>query len=117
MLNHVLPPSSPRGISKGKYIPVTSTRVLARQKHFMMAGASAGLIGLSSALRTPSSVFLGQGPCSVFNSDVRLRALTVDVYTLSRCARSFAGKIEIDPRQQDTVMNPQLIVEVWSDKT
>lgn len=55
-------------------------------------------------------------PCRIFTSDVRLRSPLEEVYTYPD-VMVICGKIEIDPRQQDTVMNPQMIVEVWSDST
>jgi Uma2 family endonuclease len=52
--------------------------------------------------------------CRIFFGDVRLRVEHADLYTYPD-VMVICDKIEIDPRQQDTVMNPQVIVEVWSD--
>lgn len=83
---------------------------------YMMAGTSLRhnriVINLTNALVR----LLVQRACSVFNSEIRLGAQMNEVYTYPDIM-VICGKIETDPRQQDTVTNPQLIVEVWSDST
>lgn len=54
--------------------------------------------------------------CAVYQSDVRLRSSKEEVYVYPD-VMVICGKIEADPRQPDTVLNPQLIVEVWWDST
>lgn len=83
---------------------------------YMMAGTS---INHNQIVNNTFKTFdrkLEGRPCRVFTSDIRLRAPKDEVYTYPD-VMVICGKIEIDPRQQDTVMNPQVIVEVWSEST
>ncbi len=96
---------------------------LSRDKHeywfgetYMMAGTSLNNNRIVISTTNALVRVLERRPCSVFNSDIRLRSPQDDVYTYPD-VMVICGKIEIDPRQQDTVMNPQVIVEVWSDST
>ncbi|MBI4670732.1 MAG: Uma2 family endonuclease [Chloroflexi bacterium] len=103
-----------------EYLAVEET---SRDKHeywfgetYMMAGTS---INHNQIVNNTFKAFdrkLEGQPCRVFTSDIRLRSLQDDVYTYPD-VMVICGEIEIDPRQQDTVMNPQVIVEVWSDST
>lgn len=96
---------------------------ISRDKHeywfgetYMMAGTS---INHNQIVNNTFKAFdrkLEGRPCRVFTSDIRLRSPKDDVYTYPD-VMVICGKIEIDPRQKDTVMNPQVIVEVWSDST
>lgn len=83
---------------------------------FMMAGASINHNQIANNTFKVLDRNLQRRPCRVFTSDVRLRAPNEDVYTYPDLM-VVCGKIETDPRQQDTITNPQLIVEIWSDST
>lgn len=83
---------------------------------YMMAGTSRDHNVILGNIYMVLRQKLAARPCSVYQSDIRLRAQTEEVYTYPD-VMVICGKIEIDPRQQDTVMNPALIVEVWSDST
>ncbi len=58
----------------------------------------------------------GGRPCDVFTTDIRLRIEKDNAYTYPD-VMVVCGKTELDPRQQDTVMNPKIIVEVLSAST
>ncbi len=83
---------------------------------YMMAGTSRDHNVIAGNVYMSFRQKLAARPCAVYQSDVRLRSLKDDVYTYPD-VMVICGKIELDPRQQDTVMNPQVIVEVWSDST
>lgn len=83
---------------------------------YMMAGTS--LRHNRIVINTTQSLdrALAKRPCSVFASDIRLRIQKDDSYTYPD-VMVICGEVQVDPRQQDTVMNPTLIVEVLSDST
>lgn len=83
---------------------------------YMMAGTSLNHNTIVNNTYKALDRRLEARPCRVFTSDVRLRSPLEEVYTYPD-VMVICGKIEIDPRQPDTVMNPQVIVEVWSDST
>lgn len=83
---------------------------------YMMAGTSLNHNHIVNNTYKVLDRLVAPRGCSVFTSDVRLRSASEDVYTYPD-VMVVCGKVEIDPRQQDTVMNPQVIVEVWSDST
>lgn len=83
---------------------------------FMMAGTSREHNVVAGNVYMSFRQKLAARSCAVYQSDVRLRSPQDDVYTYPD-VMVICGKVEIDPRQQDTVMNPQVIVEVWSDST
>lgn len=55
-------------------------------------------------------------PCRVFINDVRLYIKQSELYTYPD-VMVVCGKIEFLARRDDTLLNPILIVEVWSDST
>ena len=97
--------------------------VKSRDKHeywfgetYMMAGTSRNHNMITGNVYMALRQKLGNRPCTTYQSDVRLRPPHEDVYVYPDVI-VICGKIELDPRQQDTVTNPQIIVEVWSDST
>ena len=107
-------------ISPEEYLAQEET---SRDKHeywfgetYMMAGTSLNhnriVINITNILLR----VLERRPCNVFSTEIRLRSPKEEAYVYPD-VMVICGEIEIDPRQQDTVMNPQLIVEVWSDST
>jgi len=83
---------------------------------YMMAGASLNHNRIANNMYKALDRLVAPRGCSVFTSDIRLRSSKEKVYVYPD-VMVICGKIEIDPRQPDTVMNPQVIVEVWSDST
>src|SRR5205823_6184606 len=55
-------------------------------------------------------------PCTVYNSDLRIRVLATGLYTYPD-ASVICGKLEFDDEEDDTVLNPTLLVEVLSKST
>lgn len=87
-----------------------------RGEVYMMAGTSRRHNRIVINVTKSFDNRFGERPCEVFATDVRLRIEKDDVYTYPD-VMVVCGKTELDPRQQDTVMNPQVIVEVLSDST
>jgi Uma2 family endonuclease len=82
---------------------------------YMMAGTSINHNQIVNNAYKALDQRVGRRPCRVFTSDIRLSVEEV-VYVYPD-VMVICGKIEIDPRQKDTVLNPSLVVEVWSDST
>jgi len=59
---------------------------------------------------------LGGGPCVVYNSDLRMKAEACGLYTYPDVS-VVCGELRYADEQEDTVVNPKLIVEVLSDST
>jgi Uma2 family endonuclease len=55
-------------------------------------------------------------PCAVFNSDVRVRVLATGRATYPDVSVA-CGRLERDPEDENTIINPVVIVEVLSDST
>ncbi|HZQ09655.1 MAG TPA: Uma2 family endonuclease [Anaerolineae bacterium] len=83
---------------------------------YMMAGASINHNQIVNNTFKSLDRRLERRPCRVFTSDVRLHIEKGNAYVYPD-VMVVCGKIEIDTRQKDTVMNPTLIVEIWSDST
>jgi Uma2 family endonuclease len=59
---------------------------------------------------------LGDRPCRVFSSDVRVRIRATGLTTYPDLSVA-CGKAEVDPEDPDALVNPVLLVEVLSDST
>lgn len=59
---------------------------------------------------------LGDRPCEVFSSDVRLRVPATGMVAYPDLS-VVCGELEIDPENRNTITNPVVIVEVLSDST
>lgn len=59
---------------------------------------------------------LGDGPCQVFSSDLRVRSLATGLATYPDVT-VVCGPLQRDPQSRDTVVNPRVVVEVLSDST
>ncbi len=83
---------------------------------FAMAGGSPkhSLIG-ANFVREAGNALKGK-PCAVFNSDLRVRIQPTGLYTYPD-ASIVCGELKFDDDQQDTIVNPTVIVEVLSDST
>ncbi|HAV62072.1 MAG TPA: hypothetical protein DCY13_06870 [Verrucomicrobiales bacterium] len=83
---------------------------------FAMAGGTHrhSLIGtnLAGELRSALKV----GTCQVQNSDVRVLVRATGLYAYPDISVG-CGKLEFEDEHQDTLLNPQLLVEVWSETT
>ena len=83
---------------------------------FAMAGGSANHNQIAINLTSAFAQLFRQKPCRVFMSDMRLRIQQSGLYTYPD-VMVVCGKIEFAPKRDDTVLNPIVIVEVWSDST
>ncbi len=83
---------------------------------FAMAGGSPmhSLIGTNAAREIGNK--LQGGPCRPFNSDLRVRPPGVLFYTYPDIS-VVCGPLEFDDEQEDTIINPSLVVEVASPAT
>lgn len=83
---------------------------------FAMAGASRwhNLI-VTNVLRELSLQLKGR-PCTTYPSDMRVKVSATGLYTYPDVT-VVCGEAEFEDNQQDTLLNPTLIVEVLSDST
>lgn len=83
---------------------------------FAMAGASRwhNLI-VTNVLRELSLQLKGQ-PCTTYPSDMRVKVSPTGLYTYPDVT-VVCGEAQFEDNQQDTLLNPTLIVEVLSDST
>jgi len=107
-------------ITPEEYLALEET---SRDKHeywfgetYMMAGTTRPHNLVAGNVYIALRQKLAAKPGVVYQSDIRLRSPKEDVYVYPD-VMVICGEIEIDPLQQDTVMNPQVVVEVWSDST
>jgi Uma2 family endonuclease len=92
-------------------------------KHEYLAGEIYGMAGgtpehaaLSVAVSSALHARLRGGPCRVFSSDLRIRVLATGLATYPDVT-VVCGAPERDPESATTIVNPKVVVEVWSDGT
>jgi Uma2 family endonuclease len=83
---------------------------------FVMAGGTPDHSSVAVSLTIELGQRLRGKPCRLFNSDVRLLIERSGLYTYPD-AMVVCGKIQLAKGRTDTVTNPILIVEVWSEST
>jgi len=83
---------------------------------FALAGGSVNHNQIVVNLAAAFSRFFQRKPCRVFATDVRLHIPHSGLYTYPD-VMLVCGKIEFAPGREDTVTNPIVLVEVWSDST
>lgn len=83
---------------------------------FALAGGSVNHNLITGNVYAALRQLLAQRPCRAFMSDVRLHVEKSGLYTYPD-VMVVCGKIEFVPGRDDTVTNPTVIVEVWSDST
>ncbi|MBI4788757.1 MAG: Uma2 family endonuclease [Chloroflexi bacterium] len=83
---------------------------------FAMAGGSVNHNQITANIYAGLRQLMAQRPCRVFINDMRLRIQHSGLYTYPD-AMVVCGKVEFVLKRDDTVMNPIVIVEVWSDST
>ena len=83
---------------------------------FALAGGSANHNQLTFNVAKAFDRLLAQKPCRVFIDDMRLNVKQSGLYTYPD-VMVVCGKAEFAPGRDDTVTNPIVIVEVWSDST
>ena len=83
---------------------------------FAMSGGSVNHNQIAINVMTALSRLFDRKPCRVFINDVRLHIKRSGLYTYPD-VMVVCGKIEFVPGRDDTVLNPIVLVEVWSDST
>src|SRR5215470_16405199 len=83
---------------------------------FAMAGASPTHSVIVNNLVAALLHQLWAKPCLVYSSDVRLRVSPSGLYTYPD-VMVVCGEVQFADDQKDTVLNPNVIVEVLSDST
>jgi Uma2 family endonuclease len=81
-----------------------------------MAGGTPAHAALAVAVSSALHQQLRGGPCRVYSSDLRVRALASGLTTYPDVT-VICGDPEIDPESATTVTNPRLVIEVLSDST
>ena len=81
-----------------------------------MAGGTPEHAALSVAVSSTLLAQLRGGPCRVYSSDLRVRALATGLATYPDVT-VVCGEVERDPQSATTVVNPRVVVEVLSDAT
>lgn len=79
-----------------------------------MSGGSVNHNQIAGNVYTNLRQLLSQRSCRVFMNDVRLHINQSGLYTYPD-VMVVCGKIEFAPNRDDTVMNPVVLVEVWSE--
>lgn len=83
---------------------------------FAMAGGSINHNQITFNVAKAFDRLLAHKSCRVFSNDVRLQTQKSGLYTYPD-VMVVCGKIELVAGRDDTLTNPTLIVEVWSDST
>ena len=83
---------------------------------FAMAGGSPQHSAIKVNLSREVSTRLKGRPCTAFDSDLRIQVSPTGLYTYPDLS-VVCGELEFDDDQQDTVLNPTLLVEVLSGST
>jgi Uma2 family endonuclease len=83
---------------------------------YAMAGGTPDHAALAAAVTTLIGTQLGDGPCRIFSSDLKVRVQATGLVTYPDVT-VICGAIEHDPESRVVVVNPTLVVEVTSDST
>jgi Uma2 family endonuclease len=81
-----------------------------------MAGGTPEHGALAMAFGSALQQALGDRPCRIFSSDVRVRVLATGMAAYPDLS-VVCGKLETDPEDAHAITNPILLVEVLSDST
>lgn len=85
-----------------------------RGEVFAMAGGSPRHSLIATNFGGEAREALKEKPCSVFNSDLRIRVVPTGLYTYPD-ASIVCGELQFDDEVRDTITNPTAVVEVLSD--
>lgn len=83
---------------------------------YAMAGGTPEHAALSAAISGALLSHLRGGPCRVYSSDLRVRVLATGLATYPDVT-VVCGPLERDPAGPQTVVSPQVVVEVLSEST
>lgn len=89
---------------------------LFRGEVFAMAGATRGHNLIATNFVAELRNALRQRRCEAYSSDMRIRIPATGLYTYPD-ASAVCGEPRFEDEHRDTLLNPQLIVEVLSDST
>jgi Uma2 family endonuclease len=89
---------------------------LANGETFAMAGATIEHGRLASRVTGVLLAQLRGRPCEAFSSDVRVRVLATGLATYPDLS-VVSGRLERDPEDENTIVNPVVLIEVLSDGT
>jgi Uma2 family endonuclease len=81
-----------------------------------MAGATPEQAAMAAFVTAAIGAALGDGPCVVYSSALRVRVLATGLATYPDVT-VVCGPPERDPESRTTIINPTLVVEVLSDST
>lgn len=81
-----------------------------------MAGGTPGHAALAARIIGKLRAELEGKPCEVFTSDLRVRVVATGLATYPDVT-VVCGRLEVDPEDSATVLNPVVLVEVLSDST
>lgn len=87
-----------------------------RGEMFAMAGASIAHTRIKDNMARKMGNQLEGGPCAVFTSDLRVKVSPTGLYTYPDVV-VVCGDPQVEDQQNDTLLNPRVIVEVLSDST
>lgn len=83
---------------------------------YAMAGASPNHVLITTNTSTGLNIQLRKEPCRVYQTDLRLRVSAVGLYTYPDVT-VVCGTPQFADDEQDTLLNPTLIIEVLSPST
>jgi Uma2 family endonuclease len=83
---------------------------------YAMAGGTPEHAALAAAITTIIGAQIGDGPCRVFSSDLKVRVLETGLVSYPDVT-VICGPIEHDPGSRVVAVNPTLLVEVLSEGT
>jgi Uma2 family endonuclease len=87
-----------------------------RGEVFAMSGASYQHNRIKENLARKSGNQLGDGPCQVLTSDMRVKSLTTGLYTYPDIL-IVCNEPVFEDAHNDTLLNPRVIIEVLSEST
>jgi Uma2 family endonuclease len=87
-----------------------------RGEMFAMAGASLEHNRIKENLIIEIGARLKGGPCQSFSSDMRVKVSATGLYTYPDIV-IVCGEPELEDAELDTLLNPQIIIEVLSEST
>jgi Uma2 family endonuclease len=83
---------------------------------FAMSGASEAHNLIVANLLREIGTQLKEGPCRVYPSDMRVKVSSTGLYTYPDVS-IVCGPSEFDDERRDTLVNPQVVIEVLSEST
>jgi len=83
---------------------------------FAMAGGTRRHSRIGVNVASVLNLRLAGKPCQVFNSDMRLKIEATGLYTYPD-VQVACGRLRFEDEQEDTLLNPKIIVEVLSDSS